>query len=95
MTRKITTKKVIYQKYKKFIKQIQVSKIIKKGTLQESYIKWIEEVGNAINQVEETVRKNPRKDVKGAAEGKEESQDNNKKYNMLMKKEFSKTDLNY
>ena len=52
-----------YQKYKKFIKERQISKIIKKGTLQESYNKWTEEVEDAIKQVQKTVRKNPRKDI--------------------------------
>ena len=46
-----------YQKYKKFIKERQISKIIKKGTLQESYNKQTEEVEDAIKQV----RKNPKK----------------------------------
>ena len=53
-----------YQKYKKFIKERQISKIIKKGTLQESYNKWTEEVEDAIKQVQKTVRKNPRKDIR-------------------------------
>ena len=53
-----------YQKYKKFIKEKQISKIIKKGTLQESYNKWTEEVEDAIKQVQITVRKNPRKDIR-------------------------------
>ena len=47
--KKIITKKGC-QKYKKFIKQRQMSKIIKKGTLQESCNKWTEEVGDAIKQ---------------------------------------------
>ena len=37
-----------YQKYKKFIKEKQISKIIKKGTLHESYNKWTEEGEDAI-----------------------------------------------
>ena len=53
-----------YQKYKKFIKERQISKIIKKGTLQESYKKWTEDVEDAIKQVQKTVRKNPRKDIR-------------------------------
>ena len=53
-----------YQKYKKFIKEKQISKIIKKGTLQESYNKWTEEVGDAIKQVQITVRKKPMKDIR-------------------------------
>ena len=52
-----------YQKYKKFIKERQISKIIKKATLQESYNKWTEEVEDAVKQVQKTVRKNPRKDI--------------------------------
>ena len=31
-----------YQNYKKLIKERQISKIIKKGALQESYNKWTE-----------------------------------------------------
>ena len=50
-----------YQKYKKFIKERQISKIIKKGTLQESYNKQTEEVEDAIKQVQKTLRKNPKK----------------------------------
>ena len=45
------------QKYEKFIKQRQMSKIIKKGTLQESYNKWTKEVGDSIKKVKKTVRK--------------------------------------
>ena len=53
-----------YQNYKKLIKERQISKIIKKGALQESYNKWTEDVEDAIKQVQKTVRKNPRKDVR-------------------------------
>ena len=53
-----------YQNYKKLIKERQISKIIKKGALQESYNKWTEEVEDAIKQVQKTVRKNPRKDIR-------------------------------
>ena len=53
-----------YQKYKKFIKERQISKIIKKGTLQESYKKWTEDIEDAIKQVQKAVRKNPRKDIR-------------------------------
>ena len=42
----------------------QISKIIKKGSLQESNNKWTDEVGDAIKQVEKTVRKSPRKDIR-------------------------------
>ena len=48
--KKIITSKG-YQKYKKFIKGKQISKIIKKGALQESSNKWTEEVEDAIKQV--------------------------------------------
>ena len=67
--KKIITKKGC-QKYKKFIEQRQISKITKKGTLQESYNKWAEETGDAFKQVEKTVKKkkkeerNPRKDLR-------------------------------
>ena len=73
-----------YQKYKKFIKERQISKIIKKGTLQESYNKWPEEVEDAIQQVQKTVRKKTKKRHKGAAEDKEESQDKDKKYSRCL-----------
>ena len=53
-----------YQKYKKFIKERQLSRIIKKETLQESYNKWTEEVEDAIKQLQKTVRKNTRKDIR-------------------------------
>ena len=53
-----------YQKYKKIIKQNQISTIIKKGILYESYNKWAEEKGDAIKQVDKTVRKDARKDVR-------------------------------
>ena len=53
-----------YQKYKKFIKERQISKIMKKGTLQESYNTWTEEVEDAIKQLQKTVRKNTRKDIR-------------------------------
>ena len=79
-----------YQKYKKFIKERQISKIIKKGTLQESYKKWTEEIKDVIQQVQKTVRKKPKERHKVAVEDKEESQDKDKKY-----KTFSKTYLNY
>ena len=68
-----------YQKYKKFIKERQISKIIKKGTLQESYNKQTEEVEDAIKQV----RKNPKKH-QGAAEDKEEYQDKDKNDNRCL-----------
>ena len=58
--KKKTITKKAYQKYKKFIKERQINKIIRKGTLQESYNKWTEEV----KQVQKTVRKNPRKDIR-------------------------------
>ena len=45
-------------------KPLQEKVIIKKGTLQESYNKWTEEVEDAIKQVQKTVRKNPRKDIR-------------------------------
>ena len=77
-----------YQKYKKFIKERQISKIIRKETLQESYNKWSEEVEDAIKQVQKTVRKNPRKDIR---ELQEEPQDNNRKYNRCLRKKTSQS----
>ena len=37
---------------------------MKKGTLQESYNTWTEEVEDAIKQLQKTVRKNTRKDIR-------------------------------
>ena len=51
------------------IKERQISKIIKKGTLQESYNKWTEEVEDVIKQVQ----RKPKERHKGTAEVKEES----------------------
>ena len=50
-----------YQKYKEFMKERQISKVIKKGILQESYNKWTEEVEDVIKQVQKTVTKTQRK----------------------------------
>ena len=50
-----------YQKYKEFIKERQISKVIKKGIVQESYNKWTEEVEDVIKQVQKTVTKTQRK----------------------------------
>ena len=61
--KKIITRKG-YQKYKKFIKERQINKMIKIVTQQESYNKWTEEVEDAIKQVQKTVIKNPRKDIR-------------------------------
>ena len=43
--------------------QTQISGILKKDTIQESYDKWSEEVQNNIKEVEKICRQNPRKDI--------------------------------
>ena len=43
--------------------QKQISGIIKKDTIQESYDKWSEEVQNNMKEVEKIFRQNPRKDI--------------------------------
>ena len=73
-----------YQKYKKFIKERQISKIIKKGTLKESYNKQTEEVEDAIEASIENCKKNSKERHKGAAEHKEEPQDKVKRYNRCL-----------
>ena len=65
----ITTKG--YQKYKKFMKQRQINKIIQKRTLHESCDKWTKEVWNAINQVGKIVTKKNKERPKRATEDKE------------------------
>ena len=76
------------QKYEKLIKQRQISKIIKKETLQESYSKWMKEVGDVIKKVKKTVTKKPKERREGATEDKEESPDRQLKDSL-------ETDLNY
>ena len=43
--------------------QTQISGILQKYTIQESYDKWSEEVQNNIKEVEKICRQNPRKDI--------------------------------
>ena len=43
--------------------QKQISGILKKDTVQESYDKWSEEIQNKIKEVENIYRQNPRKDI--------------------------------
>ena len=42
----------------------QIGRILKKGTVQESYDKWSEEVQNNIREVEKIFRQNPKFDNK-------------------------------
>ena len=92
--KKIITKKG-YQTYKKFIKQRQISKLIKKETLQERYDKWTEEVGDAVKQVEKTVRKNQRKDVREIQKIRKNLRRTIRNTTDACEKRISKTDLNY
>ena len=50
-----------YKKYRKKLTQTQISGILKKDTIQESYDQWSEEVQNNIKEVEKICRQNPRK----------------------------------
>ena len=43
--------------------QTQISGILKKDTIQESYDKWSEEVQNNMKEIEKICRQNPRKDI--------------------------------
>ena len=52
-----------YKKYRNKFTQTQISRILKKDTIQESYDKWSEEVHNNINELEKIRRQNPRKDI--------------------------------
>ena len=52
-----------YKKYRNKLTQTQISGILKKDTIQESYDKWSEEVQNNIKEVEKICRQNPRKDI--------------------------------
>ena len=52
-----------YKKYRNKLTQTQISGILKKDTIQESYDKWLEEVQSNIKEVEKTCRQNPRKDI--------------------------------
>ena len=52
-----------YKKYRNKLTQTQISEILKKDTIQESYDKWLEEVQSNIKEVEKTCRQNPRKDI--------------------------------
>ena len=61
-TNRITTK-CDYKKYRNKLTQTQISGILKKDTIQESYDKWSEEVQNNIKEVEKLCRQNPRKDI--------------------------------
>ena len=45
-----------YKKYRNKLTQAQVSGILKKDTIQESYDKWLEEVQNNIKEVDVTVK---------------------------------------
>ena len=52
-----------YQKYQTRIQEREISKILEKGELQESYNTCVDEVEN-IKQVEKIEMKNPRKDIR-------------------------------
>ena len=52
-----------YKKYRNKLTQTQISGILKKDTIHESYCKWSEEVQNNIKEVEKICRQNPRKDI--------------------------------
>ena len=53
-----------YKKYQTIIQEKEISKILEKGELQESYNTRVDEVENTIKQVEKIKIKNPRKDIR-------------------------------
>ena len=50
-----------YQKYQRRIQEREISKILEKGELQESYNTWVDEVENTIKQVEKIKTKTEEK----------------------------------
>ena len=58
-----TITKCSYKKYRNKLTQTQISGILKKDTIQESYDKWSEEVQNNMKEIEKICRQNPRKDI--------------------------------
>ena len=58
-----TITKCGYKKYMNKLTERQISGILKKDTIQESYDNWSEEVQNNIKEVEKICRQNPRKDI--------------------------------
>ena len=50
-----------YAKYQTIIQEKEISKILEKGELQESYNTWVDEVENTIKQVEKIKTKTEEK----------------------------------
>ena len=53
----------LQKKYRNKLTETQISGVLKKDTVQESYNKWSGEVQNNIKEVEKICRQNPRKDI--------------------------------
>ena len=60
---RIITKCGYKKKYRNKLTETQISGVLKKDTVQESYNKWSGEVQNNIKEVEKICRQNPRKDI--------------------------------
>ena len=58
--KKVMTRKG-YQKYQTIIQEREISKILEKGELQESYNTWVDEVENTIKQGRKNWNKKPKK----------------------------------
>ena len=50
-----------YQKYQTIIHEKEISKISESGEVQESCVKWVDELENTIKQVEKMETKSPKK----------------------------------
>ena len=61
--KKVITRKW-YKRYQAIFQEKEISKILEKGELQESYETWVDEVENTIKQIEKTKIKNPMKDIR-------------------------------
>ena len=61
--KKVITRKG-YKKYQAIIQEKEISKILEKGELQDSYNTWADEVEKTIKQVEKNKLKNLRKDIR-------------------------------
>ena len=53
-----------YQQYRQKLKNEQISKIMGKGSIQESYDEWAKTIENSIKEVQQPRKKNPRKDIR-------------------------------
>ena len=59
MKKRVITRKA-YQKYQTIIHEKEISKISESGEVQESCVKWVDELENTMKQVEKMETKSPR-----------------------------------